>query len=389
MYDVRQRPIQELGGMTQERVVVAMSGGVDSSVAAALLMEQGYDVVGVMLRLWSDVDNGSGPTNRCCALDSQYNAERVAEILGIPFYLINVASEFKRHVVDYFKTEYVAGKTPNPCVECNRRIRFGTLLRRAMALKAGFLASGHYARIRFHDGRYQLLRGRDRHKDQSYALHVLGQFQLAHVLFPVGGFTKDQVREIARQRGLPMAERRDSQDLCFVADGDYGRFLSERMPESVRPGPILDSAGRVLGEHRGLVHYTIGQRKGLGISGPARLYVLALDSTENAVIVGTADELGRDVCFAQRVNWVAGEPPNKSFEATAQIRYRAHDALVKATVVDDDTAYVEFYQIQRDITPGQAIVFYQDEVVLGGGTISWSGKNGSVPTHASSRQKAR
>jgi len=347
-----------------------MSGGVDSSTAAALLVERGYDVVGVMLRLWSEADKEDGPANRCCALDAQYDAERVADALGIPFYLVNIAGEFKRRVVDDFVSEYAAGRTPNPCVECNRQIRFDLLLRRALALGADYLATGHYARVQGRGDRYQLWRGADADKDQSYVLHVLGQAQLAHLLFPLGEYTKTQVRQMARERGLTVAARRDSQDLCFVSDGDYRRFLSGHLADSVRPGPIRDSAGQVLGQHQGLTHYTIGQRKGIEVVGPERLYVLALDPAENALIVGTSAELGRDVCLAHGINWIAGEPPGKHFEATARIRYKARDASVMVTLLDDATARVRFRQPQRDIAPGQAVVFYQDQVVLGGGTIS-------------------
>jgi tRNA-specific 2-thiouridylase len=358
--------------MTKSRVVVAMSGGVDSSVAAALLVEQGYDVIGIMLRLWSETDNGSGPSNRCCTLDAQYDAERVADLVGIPFYLVNIASSFKRLVVDYFEDEYASGRTPNPCIECNRNIRFDLLLRRALALEADYLATGHYARVEQRDGRYLLLRGRDNRKDQSYVLHTLGQDQLAHAVFPVGELGKDRVRRLAQEMDLPVAARDDSQDLCFVADGDYGRFLSERIPDRIRPGPIRDTSGRVLGKHRGLARYTIGQRRGLGISGSEPLYVLALNVDTNSLTVGTAEELGRDLCFVLRVNWVAGEPPSQSFNATAKIRYRASDAPVQVTVLNDKRVRVEFAQPQRDITPGQALVFYRKEVVLGGGMISWS-----------------
>jgi tRNA-specific 2-thiouridylase len=339
-------------------------------VAAALLVEQGYDVVGIMLQLWSEADNGSGLANRCCALDAQYDAERVAERLDIPFYLVNVAGAFKRRVVDYFVAEYAAGRTPNPCVECNRQVRFDLLLRRALALDAQYLATGHYARVRRQGGRYQLCRGADRSKDQSYVLHVLNQDKLAHTLFPIGAYTKLRVREMARQRNLPVAERDESQDLCFVSDGDYRRFLSERTPWAIRPGPIRDSSGRVLGQHRGLAHYTVGQRKGLGISSPKPLYVLALDTSDNALLVGTAAELGRKVCLARRINWVAGEPPARAFAATAKIRYKAADAPVAVTILDGGDAWVEFDRPLRDITPGQAIVFYRGEVVLGGGTIA-------------------
>jgi tRNA-specific 2-thiouridylase len=325
-----------------------------------------------MLRLWSEADKGDGPANRCCALDAQYDAERVADALGIPFYLVNVAGEFKRRVVDYFVSEYAAGRTPNPCVECNRQIRFDLLLRRALALGADYLATGHYARVQRRDGHYQLWRGVDRNKDQSYVLHVLGQGQLAHLLFPLGGYTKTQVRQMARDRCLVAAARQDSQDLCFVNDGDYRRFLSRRLANSVRPGPIRDSAGQLLGQHRGLTHYTIGQRKGIEVDGTERLYVLALDPAENALVVGTSAELGRDVCLAHGINWIAGEPPGERFEATARIRYKAHDAPVAVTLLDDATTRVRFQQPQRDITPGQAIVFYQEQIVLGGGTISQS-----------------
>ncbi len=348
-----------------------MSGGVDSSVAAALLVERGYEVVGLMLRLWSESDQGNRPANRCCTLDAQYEAERVAEILDIPFYLLNVAAEFKQRVVDYFVAEYAAGRTPNPCVQCNRQVRFGLLLRLALALDAQYLASGHYARVRRQGDLFQLCRGVDTRKDQSYVLHVLGQAQLAHVLFPLGEYTKPQVRQLARELKLPVAERADSQDLCFVGDGDYGRFLAVHAPQSVRPGPIRDSSGRELGQHRGLARYTIGQRQGLGITAPERLYVLALDLAANALIVGPAAELGRDVCLARNAHWVAGEPPGQTFEATAKIRYQAPGSAVSVSTLDDGDALVQFERPQRDITPGQAIVFYQDEVTLGGGTIAW------------------
>jgi tRNA-specific 2-thiouridylase len=357
--------------MTKERVVIAMSGGVDSSLAAALLVEQGYDVVGIMLRLWSAGDNGTRPTNRCCALDAQYDAERVAELLGIPFYVINVADEFKRHVVDYFSAAYTAGRTPNPCVECNRHIRFDLLLRRALALGADYLATGHYVRVLSQEDHFLLLRGVDRHKDQSYVLHVLGQRELARARFPLGMYTKEEVRAMAEERSLPVAQRRDSQDLCFIADRDYHTFFSKHAATALRPGPIIDTKGRVIGEHSGLACYTIGQRKGIGVSAPERLYVLELDPEHNTLIVGTADELGRDACLARCLNWVAGAPPAASFRALAKIRYKARDAAVTVQVTGGESANVQFEHPQRDITPGQAIVLYRDEIVLGGGTILW------------------
>ncbi|HHH42323.1 MAG TPA: tRNA 2-thiouridine(34) synthase MnmA [Chloroflexi bacterium] len=355
-----------------------MSGGVDSSVAAALLVRQGHQVIGMMLRLWSEADNGQGPANRCCTLDAQYVAQRVADILEIPFHLVNVAERFRREVVAYFIAEYAAGRTPNPCILCNQRIRFGWLLNRALALGADYLATGHYARIRHEGGTYRLLRGVDRPKDQSYALYRLDQHALAHTLFPVGSYTKARVRQMAREMGLPVAERAESQDLCFVADGDYRRFLQRQAPETIRPGPIRDLTGRVLGEHRGLPFYTVGQRKGLGLTArpgrpgeaPQPLYVVALDPAENALIVGPAEALRRRTCRATQVHWIRGQAPEASFRAQAQIRYRAPETPVTVIPFPDGDVEVRFDEPQRGVTPGQSIVFYRDDEVLGGGIIT-------------------
>ncbi len=353
-----------------DRVVVAMSGGVDSSVAAALLVEQGYEVIGVMLRLWAEVRAGEGSLNRCCSPAAVDDARRVAAHLGIPFYLRNVEAAFKERVVDPFIAVYAAGETPNPCLACNRDIRFDALLRYALGLGAKYLATGHYARVRRGpDGRYQLLKGVDGRKDQSYPLHVLGQAQLARALFPLGEYTKPQVREMARARGLPVAEKAESQELCFVADDDYRRFLRDWAPQAARPGPILDRAGRVLGEHRGLPFYTVGQRKGIGLSSPVPLYVLKLDAGRNALIVGTAEELGQKELTARQVNWIAGEPPSGPIAVAARIRYKAQDVPATVTPLSDDRVAVSFVTALRDITPGQAVVFYDGEVCLGGGII--------------------
>ena len=362
-----------------ERVVVAMSGGVDSSVAAALLVEQGYEVIGVMLRLWSEPLSptlGGGTvaaaTNRCCSVESVHDARGVADKLGIPFYVLNAEETFEREVVRPFIATYAAGRTPNPCLSCNRQIRFGYLLNYAVrTLDARYLATGHYARIQCaEDGRYQLWRGADRGKDQSYVLSVLGQADLAQALFPVGAYTKPQVRALAAERGLPTAARVESQDLCFVADGDYRRFLADNAPEAMRPGPILDTRGRQLGVHAGLPGYTIGQRGGLGIAAAQPLYVLALDTTRNALIVGTGAELGQNWLRAGSINWIDGEPPSASFEAEVQIRYRATPAAATVTPLAGGDAEVQFAAALRDITPGQGVVFYEGERCLGGGTIS-------------------
>ena len=349
---------------TLGRVVVAMSGGVDSSVAAALLVEQDHDVVGVMMRLWAEEEN------RCCAPQAVDDARHVAAQLGIPFYLVNYEAEFESCVVDYFVAEYSQGRTPNPCLACNRHIRFGRLLNHAMALDAKYLATGHYARIVSSNGSYRLRMAVDPQKDQSYVLYMLGQDELRRVLFPVGGYSKTQVREMARQRGLPVADRDESMEICFVTDDDYRRFLRERVPQAIQPGPILDTRGQEIGRHQGLPFYTVGQRRGLGIAAPEALYVVRLDRARNALIVGPARSLGRRTLTAQQISYVSGQPPAGLVRVQAKIRYKAKLANATWSPLDQQQASVEFDAPLRDITPGQAVVAYQGDAVLGGGTIS-------------------
>jgi len=350
------------------KVVVAMSGGVDSSVAAALLKEQGYDVIGMMLRLWSEP--GKEDSNRCCTPDSMAQARRVAAILDIPFYVIDAKDVFQRTVVQYFLDGYARGETPNPCLICNRQIRWTFLLDHALALGADFMATGHYVRKQTTDNFHQLLRAVDRNKDQSYVLHVLNQEKLAKALFPVGDYPKPEIRQIAEKYGLPTASRKDSQDLCFLAGDDYRNFLQRNAAEMLKPGAIVTRAGQSLGEHNGLANYTIGQRKGLGVASAVPLYVLGKNAATNSLIIGTQEELGSSELTARDVNWVSGEePPAEPFRAEVKIRYTAREAWALVAPLNGGQVKVEFDASQRDITAGQAAVFFQNDIVLGGGII--------------------
>ncbi|GAB4578406.1 MAG: tRNA 2-thiouridine(34) synthase MnmA [Anaerolineales bacterium] len=345
-----------------------MSGGVDSSVAAALLVEQGYEVVGIMLRLWSEP--GLEAFNRCCTPEAMGLARRVAAHLDIPFYVYDVRETFHRNIVQFFMDGYAEGITPNPCMMCNRHIRFGALLQHALSLDATHLATGHYARLRLaEDGKRQLLRAVDHSKDQAYVLSVLNQDQLAKAMFPVGEYTKPEIRALAERFGLPTASRPDSQDLCFLAGGNYRDFLHRHMPELEVVGPILNTQGQKLGEHTGLAGYTIGQRKGLGIAAPQPLYVLHKDVSQNALIVGTHEELGVDTLETGVVNWVSGDAPTQPFRAEIKIRYTAREVWGTVTPLAQGGVRVRFDMPLRDITPGQAAVFFDHDLVLGNGII--------------------
>jgi len=355
------------------KVVVAMSGGVDSSVAAALLQEQGYDVIGITMNLYSLPKEVCRSENlkSCCGWQAQEDANRVAIGLGISHYVIDFRREFERTVVEDFGREYGRGRTPNPCIRCNRFIKFDLLLERARYLEADYVATGHYAQIEFDPaaGRYFLKKGKDKDKDQSYFLYSLTQAQLAKTLFPLAGLTKKEVRKIADKLAPPVAEKEASQEICFVPDRNYAKFLRERVPQAFRPGPILDLQNRVIGEHEGIIHFTVGQRKGMGIAAPHPLYVLSIDAETNTIVVGKNEDLYRSRLEASDVNLIAFAKLTEPKAVQAKIRYKHAEANATISPLDRGRIRVEFEKPQRAITPGQAVVFYDGETVVGGGII--------------------
>ena len=348
-----------------------MSGGVDSSAAAALLLEQGYDVVGITLKLWPQ-DCVSRAEDKCCGPQAVADARGVAHRLGIPFYLVDEAADFQREVIQYFADEYKAGRTPNPCVMCNEKLKFGTLIRRARQLGAEYVATGHYARVEHNgpEGRHLLRRGRDLRKDQSYFLFSLRQEQLARTLFPLGELTKSDTREVARGAQLKTAGKEESMEICFVPDNDYGGFLRKAGLAAPHRGEVVDLAGHVLGHHEGIELFTIGQRRGLGISSPKPLYVVDLDAANNRVVVGDEGALASDELTVERCNWIPFPEPPVTIDATVKIRYNHPGTPATIEPTPDGGARVRFQEPQRAITPGQACVFYQDDLVLGGGWIA-------------------
>lgn len=376
-----------------EKVVVGMSGGVDSSVAAYLLKEQGYDVIGVTMQIWQDEDVCSmEEKGGCCGLSAVEDARRVASVIDIPYYVMNFKQEFKENVIDYFVSEYLQARTPNPCIACNRFVKWEALLYRSLSIGASYIATGHYAQItKLDNGRYTIKKSITQAKDQTYALYNLTQQQLEHTLMPIGAYTKDEIREIAQKAGLPVAGKPDSQEICFISDNNYAKFIEEYMSEAknrvllmekgilkedgsvntygLTPGNFVDSSGKVLGRHKGLAHYTVGQRKGLNLSLGQPVFVLELRPHTNEVVIGYNNEVFSDRLYCNQLNFMAIPDLEDEMTVTAKIRYshKGAEATIKRTGKDEIMCI--FHEPQRAITPGQAVVFYKDDYIACGGTI--------------------
>jgi tRNA-specific 2-thiouridylase len=358
--------------MSKGSVMLGMSGGVDSSAAAAVLLEKGYDVVGVTLQIWPDqAEERQKVEGGCCSLSAVDDARRVADKLGIPYYVLNFKDIFQQKVIDYFSHEYLEGRTPNPCIACNRFVKFEAMLQKAISMGLDYVATGHYARVSFDEatGRYLLKKSATAAKDQTYALYTMTQEQLSRTLFPIGDYTKDRVRELAREIGLSVASKPDSQEICFVEDNDYGRYISENTDADIKPGFFVDRDGKKLGMHKGIIHYTVGQRKGLGISFGKPMFVVAVRPKDNTVVLGDETEVFSKGLTASDVNIISINELKEELRVKAKIRYSAKESEAVIRPLGNGRIEVLFDEPQRAVTPGQSVVFYDGDIVVGGGVI--------------------
>ncbi|GAE01690.1 tRNA-specific 2-thiouridylase MnmA [Clostridium botulinum B str. Osaka05] len=353
----------------KKKVLVGMSGGVDSSVAAYLLKEQGYEVIGVTMQIWQDDEEFIEKEGGCCSLSAVADARRVANKIGIPFYVMNFKDAFKRNVIDYFVDEYMEGRTPNPCIACNKFIKFSSFLDKAMAMGIDYVATGHYAIIEKQKDRHIIRKSEDDKKDQTYALYNLTQFQLERTLMPCGQYKKSQIREIAKDIGLRVHNKKDSEEICFIPDNDHGRYIKNRFPNKVREGNFVDKQGNVLGKHKGIVYYTIGQRKGLGIAFGKPMYVVDINPFKNEVVLGSIEDLLNTELVAKDINYIPFDTLKEPMEVEAKIRYSQIPSKAIITPIDDGRVRVNFHEKQRAITKGQSVVFYKDDLLIGGGII--------------------
>lgn len=355
--------------MENKKVVIGMSGGVDSSVAAYLLKKQGYDVIGVTMQIWQEDQEYEEKEGGCCSLSAVEDARRVANKIGIPFYVLNFRDSFKKDVIDYFVNEYIDGKTPNPCIVCNKKLKFGLLLDKARAIGAEYVATGHYAKIIQENGRYQLIKSDDDRKDQTYALYNFTQDQLAHTLMPCGEYTKDKIREIAKEIGLAVHNKKDSEEICFISDNNHGLYIAKAEPDKVKQGNFVDKNGNILGRHKGIVYYTIGQRKGLGLALGRPVFVTDIRPETNEVVIGSEEDIFKNELIAKDTNFISIEKLEKPMSVQAKIRYSAKPAEAIIYPLENGRIKVVFNDKQRAITMGQSVVFYDGLKVVGGGVI--------------------
>lgn len=357
--------------LKKNRVIVAMSGGVDSSVCAYLLKQRGYEVIGMTMQIWQDDPQDTIVTDDgCCSLGAVHDARRVADKIGIPYYVINLKKSFKEKVIDYFVDEYISGYTPNPCIACNKYLKFDALLKKALELDAFYIATGHYARVEYDVSkcRYILKKSKDKTKDQSYALYNLSQFQLKHTLFPLGEYTKKEIRDIAKNAQIPVAKKPDSQEICFIKS-DYRDYLKSVFPGYIAPGPFVDKKGNIMGQHKGIPFYTVGQRRGLGIHSKRPLYVIKIDAEKNVIVLGYEEDVYVREFTAGSLNWISFEDISRSMRVNAKIRYNFEEKPAEIFPIDGKRVKVVFEDPQKSPAPGQAVVFYNGDELIGGGTI--------------------